>query len=55
MFSVELARIIFEDREREIREELRVRALVATAEPADERRRPSKSVLRPASQPARSR
>jgi hypothetical protein len=54
MFSLELARIIFEDREREIRDQLRLRALLASAEPAQERR-PWKPALRPSSQPVRSR
>ena len=54
MFSAELARIIFDDRDREIRDELRLRALLASVEPAGERR-PWKPVFRSASQPARSR
>jgi hypothetical protein len=54
MYSLELARIICEDREREIRDKLRLRALIALKEPAGERR-PSKPAVRPASQPARSR
>jgi hypothetical protein len=54
MFSAELARIIFDDRDREIRDELRLRALLASVEPAGERR-PWKPVFRSASRPARSR
>jgi hypothetical protein len=54
MFSTELARIIVDEREREIRARLRLRALIAQDEPAGERQ-PSRPALMPASQPARSR
>jgi hypothetical protein len=54
MFSTELARIIVDEREREIRASLRLRALIAPNELSGERQ-PSRPALRPASQPARSR
>ena len=54
MFSVELARVISEDREREINDHLRLRALLATGDRAGELR-VSRRILRPASQPVRSR
>jgi hypothetical protein len=54
MFSVELARVIFEERDREINDRVRLRALLATGDRAGEPRVP-RPVLRPASQPVRSR
>ena len=54
MFSVELARVTFEEREREINDRLRLRALLATGDRAGELRVPRR-VLRPASQSVRSR
>ena len=54
MFSVELARIISEDRERQIRDELRLRALLASLQTTG-KQRTSPPALRPVSQPARSR
>jgi hypothetical protein len=55
MFSVELARVIFEDREREIKHQVRLRALLATGDRAGELRAAPKPVLTPARQPVRSR
>ncbi len=54
MFSAELARIISEDRERQIRDEVRLRALLASCQTGG-KRRTSAPALRPMSQPARSR
>jgi hypothetical protein len=54
MFSVELARVIFEEREREINDQVRLRALLATSDRAGELRVP-RPILRPTSQPVRSR
>jgi hypothetical protein len=54
MFSVELARVIFEEREREINDQVRLRVLLATGDRAGELRDP-RPTLRPTSQPVRSR
>lgn len=54
MFSVELARVIFEEREREINDRVRLRALLVTGDRAGELR-VRRPILRQTSQPVRSR